>query len=145
MLCGMAGWCFVVAVLDVSRWLAARLSVGNVSLQTFCMGKRPSRHVLCRSGAVDKVNGWIRPCVVRIRYARGSHHHLFCLVDALSRPAVGGAHALGFDSIAALLGRLFLRPVLIIVTNSFDRAPETADCLAVGLPSCATRTLDSQL
>lgn len=74
--------------------------------------------------AVDKVNGGIRPCVVRIRYARGSHHHhLFCLVDALSRPAVGGAHALGFDSIAALLGRLFLRPVLIIVANSFDRAP----------------------
>jgi hypothetical protein len=51
----------------------------------------------------------------------------FCLVDASVRPASGRAHALVFDSIAALLGRLFLRPVLIIACIVLDRAPpETA-------------------
>jgi hypothetical protein len=111
----------------------------------FLHGQAPTRHDVCRSGAVDKVNGGLCPCVVRFRYARGSHHHLFCLVDALFVPHVG-AHALCFfDSIAALLGRLFLRPVLIIVTIVLIEPPETAECLTVGLPSCATRTLDSQL
>lgn len=56
-----------------------------------------------------------------------------------------GAHALGFDSIAALLGRLFLRPVSSIVTIVLIEPPRNSSCLTVGLPSCATRTLDSQL
>ena len=92
----MAGLCFVVAVLDVSGWLAARLSVGNVWLQTFSMGKRPVDMFSADPAAVDKVNGRLRPCMVRIRYpyARGSHHHLwFALWMLSSRPAVGGAHA----------------------------------------------------
>ena len=67
--------------------------------------------------------GCVRAWLELDQYARGSHHHLFCLVDALSSREVG-AHALGFDSIAALLGRLFLRPVSSIVTIVFDRAPQ---------------------
>ena len=59
--------------------------------------------------------GCVRAWLELDQYARGSHHHLFCLVDALSSREVG-AHALGFDSIAALLGRLFLRPVSSIAS-----------------------------
>lgn len=81
----------------------------------FLREQAPIRHVRCRSGAVGKVNG--RHLSV-LRYARGSHHHLLCLVDALAlslRPACGRSCP-RFDSFAALLGRLFLRPVLVIVT-----------------------------
>lgn len=46
-----------------------------------------------------------------------------CLVDALFVPQVG-AHALVFDSIAALLGRLFLRPVLIIACMVLIEPPQ---------------------
>lgn len=87
---GVDGYRHAVDIELVGRRAVPMVGCPPVSWKRFAPDflheQAPIRHVLCRSGAVGKVNG--RHLSV-LRYARGRHHHLLCLVDALFRPAVG--------------------------------------------------------